>query len=204
MQIQVHEVDAEVARTHLADQRVHVGAVHVEQAALGVHDFGDLVNLLLENAERIGIGQHQRSDFFIHLRRERGHIHHAARVRFQILHRITHHGGGRRIGAMRGVRNQNFLARRALGLVISAHQQESGQFAMRARGRLQRDRIHAGDFEQAVAQSLHDAQRALRNSSPADKDARWPGLRAATTTSFTRGLYFMVQEPSGYMPRSMA
>jgi len=30
------------------NQRVHVGAVHVEQAAFGVHEFGDLVNLLLE------------------------------------------------------------------------------------------------------------------------------------------------------------
>ena len=78
MQIQVHHVHAEIAGTDFADQRVHVGAVHVEQAALGVHDVGDLVDLLLEHAQRVGIGQHQRGDVFIHLRCQRGHIHHAA------------------------------------------------------------------------------------------------------------------------------
>ncbi len=34
VQVQVHHVDAEVAGPRLADQRVHVGAVHVEQRAL--------------------------------------------------------------------------------------------------------------------------------------------------------------------------
>ena len=38
-----------------------------------------------------------------------------------------------------------------------------GQFAVRAGGGLQRNRIHAGDFDQAVAQRLDDPQRALRN-----------------------------------------
>ena len=45
VQVQVHDIDAEVAGPRLADERVHVGAVHVEQAALSVHEFGDLVNL---------------------------------------------------------------------------------------------------------------------------------------------------------------
>ena len=64
---------------------------------------------------------------------------------------------------MRRVGNENLLARIAFGLVISAHQQDSGELALRARGRLQGDRVHAGDLEQAVAQRLHDAQSALRN-----------------------------------------
>ncbi len=51
VQVQVHHVDAEVARTHLADQRVHVGAIHVEQRALGMEDVGDLVDLIFEDAE---------------------------------------------------------------------------------------------------------------------------------------------------------
>ena len=51
MQVQVHHVHAEVAGAHLAHQRVHVGAVHVEQRALGVQNVGDLVNLVLEDAD---------------------------------------------------------------------------------------------------------------------------------------------------------
>ena len=107
MQVQVHHVHAEISGAHFADQRVHVGAVHVEQAALGVHDVGDLVNLLLEHAQRVGIGEHQRGDVFVHLRFERGDIHHAAGVRFQIFDRVADHGRGRGIGAVRGIGNQN-------------------------------------------------------------------------------------------------
>ena len=78
MQVQVHHVHAEIAGTDFAHQRVHVGAIHIEQAAFGVHDFGDLVDLLLEHSQRVGIGEHERSDVFVHLRGQRGHIHHAA------------------------------------------------------------------------------------------------------------------------------
>ena len=154
MQIQVHQVDAEVAGTHFADQRVHVGAVHIKQAAFSVHDVGDLVNLLLENSEGVGIGQHQRGDFFIHLRGKRGHIHHALCIRFQILDGIANHGCGCGIGAVSGVRNQNLLARRAFGLMVSAHHKQAGQLAMRAGGGLQGDRVHASDFDQAIAERL--------------------------------------------------
>ena len=163
VQVQVHHVHAEVAGTDFADQRVHVGAVHVEQAALGVHDFGDLVDLLLEDAQRVGIGEHQRRNIFVHLRCERGHIHHALGIGFQILYRIADHGRGRRIGAVRGIRNQNLLARIALRLMIGAHHQQSRKLAVRSGGGLQGDRVHAGDFDQALAQGLDDAQRALRN-----------------------------------------
>ena len=64
VKIQVHHVDAEIAGAGDARQRVHVGAVHVEQRALGVQDFGDFGDALLENAERRRIGDHQRGDVF--------------------------------------------------------------------------------------------------------------------------------------------
>ncbi len=68
VQVEVHDVGAEVAGTHLAHQRVHVGAIHVEQRAFFVQHVGDLVDLLLEDAERVGIGKHQRRNIFVHLR----------------------------------------------------------------------------------------------------------------------------------------
>ena len=46
--------------------------------------------------------------------------------------------------------------------MIGADHQHAGEFAVRAGGGLQRDGVHAGDFDQAVAQRLDDAQRALR------------------------------------------
>ena len=116
-----------------------------------------------KHAQRIGIGEHERGDVFIHLRRQRRHVHHALRVGFQVLDRIADHRRRRRIGAVGRVRNQNFLARMSFRLMIRPHQQQPGQFAVRAGGRLQRDRVHAGDFDQAIAERLDDAQRALGN-----------------------------------------
>jgi len=63
---------------------------------------------------------------------------------------------------MRRIRNQDFLPRISLLLQIRANHQDSGEFAVRARRWLQRDRVHSGDFDQAFAQQLQDLQRALR------------------------------------------
>ena len=61
------------------------------------------------------------------------------------------------------VGNKDLLARTAFGFVMRAHHQQAGELAVSPGGRLQRDRIHTGDFEETVAESFNDAQRALRN-----------------------------------------
>ena len=163
VQIQVHHIDAKIARPHLAHQRVHIGAVHVEQSALGVQNRGDLGDVLLENSQRVGIGQHERGNIFAHLRLQSGDIHHAARIRFQVFDGIVDHRRRRRIRSMRGVWNQNFFSRASLRMVISPHHEQTGHLAMRAGGGLQRDCVHARDFDQALAQRFQNLQRALRN-----------------------------------------
>ena len=80
MQVQVHHVHAEVAGPHLAHQRIHVGAIHVHQRAFGMQHVGNLVDLLLEDAEGVGIGEHQRGNIIVHLRFQRRHIDHAGRI----------------------------------------------------------------------------------------------------------------------------
>ena len=128
-----------------------------------MHKVGDLVNLLLKHSKRIWIRDHQRGNVFIHLRRQSGHIDHAAVVRFQIFYRVTDRGRCRRIRAMRGVGNQNFLTGVAFRFVIGADHEQSSEFALRTGGGLQGDGVHAGDFQEAVAEGLHDTQSALRN-----------------------------------------
>jgi len=71
VQVQVHHVHAEVAGADLAHQRVHICAVHVKQSAFGVEDVGDLVDLALEDAERGGVGEHERGCLVVHLAGER-------------------------------------------------------------------------------------------------------------------------------------
>jgi 2C-methyl-D-erythritol 2,4-cyclodiphosphate synthase len=84
VQVEVHHVHAEVAGARLADERVHVGAVHVEQRALGVQDVGDLVDFALEDADRGRVGEHQRGDVFVHHALEFGEVDHAQRVRLEV------------------------------------------------------------------------------------------------------------------------
>ena len=162
MQVQVHHVHAEVAGPHLAHQRIHVGAVHVEQRALGVQNVGDLVNLVLEDAQRRGVGEHQRRGVFVHLPRESFEIDAAVGIRLEILDRVAAEGRRGRVGAVRRVGNQNLLARIALRLVPGAREQDSRELAVRARRRLQRDRVHAGDFEQASLQQVQNLENPLR------------------------------------------
>ena len=107
VQVQVHHVHAEVAGADFADQRVHVGAVHVEQRALGVENVGDLVDLALEDAERGGVGEHQRGGFFVDLAREGFEIDAALGVRLEVLDLIAADGRGGGVGAVGGVGNEN-------------------------------------------------------------------------------------------------
>ena len=148
----MHDVHTEVAGAYLAYERVHVGAVHVEQRALSMQDVGDLVDLALEDADGAGVGQHQRRDVFRDQVFERRHIDHAERIRLDVLHLVADNRSGRGIRAMRGVWDQHRFTRIAFGLVISASEQNPGELAVRSGGRLQRDRVHAGDLDQAVLQ----------------------------------------------------
>ena len=60
VQVQMRDVGAEFAGRGQPDQRVHVGAVDVDLAAVGVHDLADLPDAGLEHAVRRRIGDHDR------------------------------------------------------------------------------------------------------------------------------------------------
>ena len=112
VQVEVHHVHAEIAGTRDTHQRVHVGAIHIQQRAFRVQDFRRLDDARFEDTQRVGIGDHQPGHVFsppiFRAPRDR-----AARASFgaDIFHRIA--GDGRRsgIGAMRRIGNQDFLAR---------------------------------------------------------------------------------------------
>ena len=58
VQIEVAHVSANVARPREADERIHVGAVEVDLAAVGVGDRADFAHRLLEHAVGRWIGDH--------------------------------------------------------------------------------------------------------------------------------------------------
>ncbi len=60
MQVEVHHVEAGLARPELAQDRVHVRAVHVGQRAGLVDRLQHVADAALEQPERRGVGQHHR------------------------------------------------------------------------------------------------------------------------------------------------
>ena len=71
-------------------------------------------------------------------------------LRLDVLDRVAGDGGGRGIGAVRRIGNQDLLARIAARFEQRADQQDAGQLAMRAGRRLQRHGVHAGDLGERV------------------------------------------------------
>ena len=62
VQVDVHGIDADVARAHLADDGIEVGTVGIEIGAGRVHHFGNRHHVTLEKPTGVGIRQHNGGD----------------------------------------------------------------------------------------------------------------------------------------------
>ena len=128
----------------------------------------------------------------------------AARVAGDHDHVHADHAGGRRIGAVRGRRDQAHLAMRlAARGVIGADRQQAGIFALRAGIRLQRNRVIAGDVAQPLFEPREQRVIALACSAGAN-GCRLPNSAQVSGIISAVALSFMVQDPSGIIARSSA
>ena len=62
VEVDMHHVEAHVARAAYAEDGVEVGAVVVHQAAAFVHHAGNLGDVCLKDAQRVGVGHHHARD----------------------------------------------------------------------------------------------------------------------------------------------
>ena len=162
VQVEVHDVEAHVARPREAHDRVQVGAVVVQRGAHAVHDLGDLGDVLVEDPERVGVRQHQAGDVAVGLAAQVLEVHPAGLVGVELDHLQPGHRDRRRVGAVGGVGRQHLVAALAAVLVVGARQQHAGELALGARAGLQRDVLHARDLRQRALQAPHQLERALR------------------------------------------
>ena len=161
VQVEVHDVEAQLGRLGDPDDRVQVGAVAVDQPAGLVHQPGDLQHVLLEEAQRVGIGQHEAHHRVVQVGLESLQIDVAAAIRGQFDHLQAGHARRRRVSAVRRVGHQDLGA---LGLtpvdLVLAHDQHAGQLAVRAGCGLQRHCVkacHLGQVDLQLQQELHGA-----------------------------------------------
>ncbi len=118
--------------------------------------------MLFKQAERVRIGDHQPHHVLAARGAERFQIDVTARVRGQFHHFEAAHCGAGRIRAVRRIRDENLLAHRVAAIqVISAHHQNAGELAVRARRRLQTNRRKPADLFQPFLQLIHQRQIAL-------------------------------------------
>jgi len=74
VRIEVHDVKTHVAGTAHAEHGVGVGAVVVEQAARLVHQAGDLVDVLVEHTQSVGVGEHEAGEIAVQVFAQRRQV----------------------------------------------------------------------------------------------------------------------------------
>ena len=158
------DVEAHVPRPRDPRTAFRVRPVVVEQRPRVVEDRRDLLDLLVEEAERGGVRQHQTGRALVHLRAQVVDVEVAAGVGGDLLELVAGHRHARGVGAVRRVGGDDRVATGALAdvLEVGAHQHQSGQLALRARGRLQRAGVEPSHLLQDFLQPPHQLECALR------------------------------------------
>ena len=130
VQIQMAHVRADEAGRSQADLRVHVRAVHVDLAAVGVDDVANFADGFLEHTVRAGIRHHQAGQIvFVRLgfRLQVGHVNVAVGVARDGDDFHAGHRGAGGIRAVCGSRNQaNIPVRLVARFVIGADDEQAG------------------------------------------------------------------------------
>ena len=162
VQVEMQRVDAKIGRPHPADDRVEIGAVAIKERAGCVDGGGDLQDLVLEEAARVRVGQHQRGDIGAKAGLQRSEVDSPARIGGDVVDRIAADRRGRRVGAVRRFRHQDAPAGIASRGQRGADRHHAAQLAMRARRRRQRHGGHAGQHLQPMRQRIDQLQRAFR------------------------------------------
>ena len=161
----MHRIDAKVARPHAADNGVEVCAVTIEIAARRMDQVGDFLDVRLEQAARVRIGQHDAGHVVgpFQLRPQHVHVDTAPRIRLDLVDLETALHGRCRVRAMCRGRHKHALACLALAARDQRlpDRQHARQLAMRARLRAHRHGRHVGQHFQPGRQLVDQFQRAL-------------------------------------------
>ena len=111
VEVELEDIDPRVARPGDPHDRIQVGAIAVDLPTLAVNDLRDLGDMLLEEAQGVGVGHHDGGDLLIHDLGHRARFHAPLRARFNLDDLVAADRRTGRIGAMSGIGDQDTLTR---------------------------------------------------------------------------------------------
>src|SRR5215208_2861218 len=90
VEIEVHQVKAQITRTNDPKQGIEIRSVTIHQAAATVHQLNYLLDVLIEEAKRIRVSQHHANDRVVTGGFQGFEIHIATLIRWD-LHNLQSH-----------------------------------------------------------------------------------------------------------------
>ena len=136
VQIDVGDIRSDLGRPADADQRVEIRAVHVDLPTMVMNNLANIPHPFLKDTVRGGIGDHERSEFFLMgccLVAKVIQVYVAVFITFDDDYPHSRHDGTGRIGTMCGRRNQTDVpVALAVGFMKGADTEQAGIFSLGA------------------------------------------------------------------------
>ncbi len=155
------DVEPHVARPSVTHDRVQVGPVVVEGPAGVAHLPRDLGDPLVEQPERVRVGEHQAGDPVVDLRSKVVEVHSPAPVGGHLDDLVAGHRHRGGVGPVCGVGGQDPRPLLPVVLVEGAGEKQTGELAMGAGRGLEADVVEAADLGQGALQAPHQLQGPL-------------------------------------------
>ena len=188
VEVDVHDIEAHVARTAFAEKGVEVSAVVVHQATSLVHHFGDFQYARLEDTEGVGVGHHHGCHLVTHLCEELAevvNIHSAVRLALDLYNLQATDSGRGGVGAVGGVGDKDFGALLAVGFMTSADDHETRKLTVCTGAGVQSELAEASQLRKRLLEVEIDFQGSL---------TALGGLQGVQTSEGLHGGYFLVDD----------
>ena len=155
-------IKTHVARSHLTENRVEIRAIVIQEPAGIVHDTRHLRDATLEHAECGRISEHDASGLRADCCLQSLQVHIAILTTGNLAHLAATHRGRSRIGAVRRLRDDDFIALEISARTVVSHDHgDTCQLALSAGHRSQRDRLHSRHFLEHLLQLVHAGEKSL-------------------------------------------
>ena len=156
------DVEAEVTELRPPEERIHVGAVAVDEAARLVNDAAHLDGVAVEEAEGCRLGEHDAREVLAGLGADGVEVDVTAGRGGDRDDLEAGHGRGRGVGAVSGVRDEHLAAMSVAARVERrAEGEDACELALRSRERGEAGAGQAADLLQVGLQGEHGLQASL-------------------------------------------